>query len=250
MDTKLIQQYGEDILCYRLRTARQKKRIQYEDFHKQLIRLYKEEVKLMEKERALGWEPLVPPVQNGWKRFFVLREDVARSKHADFFNSILKKINTHDWSSRKDFKVKNRRKSRERYTVKRQKLLEPMDHHFLKLNFTEREKQLFHEEFHYDKYRRSYYKKYVFNEPWRFVLKIDPNMITKIRKIDPAIESRLDQIDNYLEKRNLRIVQTKLLYGDKRWTYWKLKWDGREWERNPLKNKNIQQILDAVENDR
>ena len=37
MDTKFIQQYGEDILCYRLRTARQKKRMQYEDFDKQLI---------------------------------------------------------------------------------------------------------------------------------------------------------------------------------------------------------------------
>ncbi len=39
MDTKLIQQYGEDILCYRLRTARQKKRMRYEDFDKQLIQL-------------------------------------------------------------------------------------------------------------------------------------------------------------------------------------------------------------------
>jgi hypothetical protein len=43
MDTKLIKQFGTDILCYRIRTARQKKRMQYEDFDKQLIALNKEQ---------------------------------------------------------------------------------------------------------------------------------------------------------------------------------------------------------------
>jgi hypothetical protein len=43
MDTKIIKQYGEDILCYKLRTARQKKRMQYNDFDKQLIQLHKKE---------------------------------------------------------------------------------------------------------------------------------------------------------------------------------------------------------------
>ena len=92
MDSKLIQQYGEEILCYRLRTARQKKRMQYDDFDKQLIQMHKEKNILYEQERNLGWEPLVPPVQKGWKRFFVLRDDVERSKNAEFFKAILKKI--------------------------------------------------------------------------------------------------------------------------------------------------------------
>ena len=43
MDTKIIKQYGDDILCYDLRTARQKKRMQYKDFDKQLIQLHKKE---------------------------------------------------------------------------------------------------------------------------------------------------------------------------------------------------------------
>ena len=63
MDTKLIGQWGEEILSYRLRTARAKKRAQYKDFHKQLIKLDKEETALHKQKHNLGWEPLVPPVQ-------------------------------------------------------------------------------------------------------------------------------------------------------------------------------------------
>lgn len=75
--------------------CRQKKRMQYEDFDKQLISLDKKRDDLQELKRNLGWEPLIPPVQKGWKRFFVLRDDVERSKHAEFFQNILKKINTY-----------------------------------------------------------------------------------------------------------------------------------------------------------
>src|SRR5688572_12105392 len=134
MDTKFIRVYGEDILCYRMRTARQKIRMQYADFDKFLIQLHREERDLYEKKRNLGWEALSPPVQKGWKRFFVLRDDVERSKQADFFKGILVKINTYDWSSRKDFKIKKRKRGRKTHVIKSQKLLEPGEFHFQKLN--------------------------------------------------------------------------------------------------------------------
>lgn len=247
MDTKIIKQYGEDILRYRLRTARHKKRMQYEDFDKQLIQLHKEEKALYAAERSLGWEPLVPPVQKGWKRFFVLRDDVARSRYADFFESILKKINTYDWSYRKDFIVKKRRFGRKKYGVKEQKLLAPHEWHFAKLGFNEREKQMFHEVLRYENRSRGLVKRYVFSEPWRFVLRVRPNMITKVRKRDVVIEARLREIDSYLKRDNNRNRQTKLLYGDSRKYYWK-----REElikKKNPLKNKSIQQIMDELNND-
>src|SRR4051812_19284598 len=110
MDTKLIQQYGEDIRCYRLRTARQRKRMQYEDFDKQLIQLDKEEDRLYRQKMNLGWEALHPPVQKGWVRSFILREDIARSRYAFFFEAMLKKINTYEYSWRKDFKRKKKRR--------------------------------------------------------------------------------------------------------------------------------------------
>jgi hypothetical protein len=105
MDTKLIQQYGEDILCYRLRTARQKKRMQYEDFDNQLIQLHKKENALNLQKRNLGWQALNPPVKKGWIRHFVVRDDVARSRHGDFFEALLKKINTYDYDWKKDCKT-------------------------------------------------------------------------------------------------------------------------------------------------
>ena len=220
MDTTIIQQYGEDILCYRLRTARQKTRMQYEDFNKQLIQLYKEEKVLHEQQRNLGWETLCPPVQKGWKRFFVLRDDVARSKHAGFFQEILKKIDTYDWSYRKDFKIRKRKLGRKIYVVKIQKLLEPSEHHFIKLGFDEKEKNLFHEAWSSYK-QKPYVKRYVFNEPWRFVLRVRPNMIDKVKKRDEIIESRLKWIADHLERNDYRKKQTRLLRGHYQWKEWR-----------------------------
>ena len=70
MNSKLIQQYGEDILCYRLRTARQKKRMQYKDFEKQLLKINREERKLLEKRQETlngsHWCLLFKEVGNGF----------------------------------------------------------------------------------------------------------------------------------------------------------------------------------------
>jgi len=244
MDTRLIQQYGEDILSYRLPTVRQKKRMRYEDFNKQLIQLHKEEKALYQQKRNLGWEPLHPPVQKGWKRFFVLRDDVARSKHAEFFSNILNKINTYDWSYRKDFMIKRRKFGRKKYVIKSQKLLEPWECHFIKLGFNEYEKQMFHEEYHYEKWSKGPIRRYVFNEPWRFVLRIRPNMITKVKRRDAVIEARLKWINNYLERNDYRKKQSRLLHGNYHWKEWKAleKYN----EVNPFRNKPIEQILDEV----
>ena len=117
MDTKLVKQYGEEILYYRLRTKRDKIRMKYEHFHKRLIQIHSEEEGLYKQKYSLGWEPLVPPVQKGWKRIFVLRQDVARSRYADFYSGILAKINTVQWSPRKDFTKKKRAFGRKKSVV-------------------------------------------------------------------------------------------------------------------------------------
>ncbi len=247
MDKKLMQTYGEEILCYRLRSARQKKRAQFEDFHKHLIRLHKEDRALALKKRNLGWEPLVPPIQNGWKRFFVLREDVARSKHAPFFENILKKINTRDWSHRKDFMVKYRRFGKKKYRVKGQKLLQPDLNHFAKLEFTDEEKQFFHPEYFYEKWRDIPMVRFVFNEPWRFVLRVRPHLIDKVRVLDSEIESRRKEIDNYLDRNYYDHVLYRILHGHGKYSYWKDY--EKEKEKNPLKHKPLHRILDELKDE-
>ncbi len=244
MDKKLIKQYGEDILCYRLRTSRQKKRMQYEDFHKQLIRLRKEENALYEQKENLGWQPLLPPVQKGWKRSFVLRDDVARSRQAEFFEKILTKINTHDWSYRKDFKVKKRRLGRKNYVVKEQKLLAPYDWYFMKLRFSDAEKQFFHEVLYWDNHGHITAIRYVFNEPWRFVLKVKPNIITKVRIKDAVLESKIARLKNYLQRNDLEKKQSKILNGDYRRTHWMR--NQKRGETNPLLNKPTLKIIDEM----
>ena len=240
MDSKLIKQYGPEILSYRLRTVRQKKRMQYEDFDKRLLQLGKEEKRLCKQKHALGWEPLMPPVQKGWKRFFVLREDVARGKHAEFFENILQKINTYDWSHRKDFMVRKRRYGRNKYGVKTQSLLRPYEYKFQKMGFTDGEKQFFYEVWERD-YKGKPEKRYVFIEPWRFVLRVRPNVIDKVKKRDEVMERRLKEIDNYLSRNFYRHRLSKLLYGYE----WGYRWRGEdEREKNVLKNKPLQHILE------
>jgi len=242
MDTKIIKQYGEDILCYRLRTARQKKRMQYKDLEKQLIQLGKEQKILYQQRRNLGWEPLTPAVQKGWKRFFVLREDVARSYQGEFFENILNKINTYDWSHRKDFRIRKRRFGRKKYEIKEQRLIEPNAEEFKKLDLNEKEKNLFHEEWRYD-FAGSIRRYFVFNEPWRFQLRVRPNMITKVRERNETTETRIKAIDNYLVKNDLEWTQLKLTRGS-------CKWRHRDFEKyneaDPFKDWPLKRILDNI----
>jgi len=242
MDKKLIRRYGEDILCYRIRTARHKKRMQFKDFDKHLIQLSREERELRKQKNNLGWEPLTPPVQKGWKRYFVLRDDVARSKQAVFFENILKKINTCDWSYRRDFLVKRRRFGRKIYVVKGQQLLQPDWYHFGKLEFADAEKQCFHEVWKMD-WRRQPVKHYAFNEPWRFTLRTRPNMVDKVRKRDEVIERRIQEIDRYLEQNDLRKRQSKLLSGNYRWH----RYEEKMKEKNPIKNIPLHQMVSKSE---
>ncbi len=243
MDTKLIQHYGEDILCYRLRTTRQKKRMQYKDFDRQLIQLHTDENALYLQKRNLGWEPLHPPVQKGWIRFFVLREDVARSRYGTFFEAILKKINTCDYHWKKDFKRKKRKRGRKMYVVKPQQLLRPYEYQFLKMDFNELEKQFFKEVWELD-WKKQLIKRYEFIEPWRYVLKIKANMIDKVRIKDAVLESKIKLMDNYMEGNDLRKRQCKLVHGYYKRRYYKE--FGKYNEANEFKNKSLIQILNTI----
>ncbi len=231
------------LLHFRLRTARHKKRAQHEDRDKQLLALHWEQNELRHQQRNLGWIELNPPVVRGWKRYFVLRPDVAKSKHADFFESILQKINTVQYSHRKDFKIKKRKWRKKVYVTKEQALLQPEEYHFNKLNFTEKEKQWFAEVISFDKNKRRFVKNYVFVEPWRFVLRVRPNIITKTKVRDEAIESRIQQIRNYIERNNLRGRISHLTDGHSysRWN------EERKREKNPSRNKPLTAIIDVYE---
>lgn len=108
----------------RIRSARQKQRLVKTDRDKQLIRLSKRRSELWIQRRELPMVPLEKPYQRGWKRYFVLRADIAFSVRAEFYTTLLAKINTVEYHHDKTFKRKKRRKGRYGYEIKKQSLRE------------------------------------------------------------------------------------------------------------------------------
>ncbi|TFF40675.1 hypothetical protein [Mucilaginibacter psychrotolerans] len=197
-----------------IKSARQKRRLVKTDRDKQLIQLYKRRWALWLQRAQLPPVALAEPYQSGWMRFFVLRDDIKRGPKAEFYETLLAKINTVECHHDKSFKRKKRRKGRYIYKAKEQKLreLDLYDWYHSKPILTERERVCFIRVESYNVKARSLQVRYVFTEPWRYVLKIAPYIITHKKALDVDIEAELayiaDRIDsNYLEPRLNRLTR-------------------------------------------
>lgn len=199
-------------LSGRFKNERRRKRLLKEERDKKLVRTFKELRKLKKAQCALGYADLVPPVQKGWKRFFVLRPDAAAGKDAGFFLGLLEKVNTTTYSHRKDFKYKCRRNGKRVDVERVQKVKMFWTWEFKKLHLAEKEKPYFKLDWFVND-RGHLIPIYVFTEPWRFVLKVKPNMITKVKVIDPGMMSLESEIDGYLDRNMLVPRVVRLLRG-------------------------------------
>jgi hypothetical protein len=232
----------------KLKTARQQKRLLKKDFDKYLLRLDRQETELFKRRQALTVIPLAEPYQKGWKRTFVLSADVARSNNADFYHTLLKKINTVEYSINKQFTRKRRGKRKKVYEVRPQNLRELYTYEWNhpKCKLTDQEKVHFHIRDCPDKDNETMIQKFVFNEPWRFVLQVKPNMIAHVQMIDEALERSVQHLRNHIESNHLRPAMNRLIRGR---SY--DPWCGEEnkGQENPLKNKPLYKILEAVAQD-
>jgi hypothetical protein len=230
-------------LCIRIRSARKKKRLQKEALEKKLIALYKERINLIVQIRNLGYAPLNPPVQKGYKRIFVLRDDVRRSPRALFYIDLLKKINTVQYSDSKKFLVKRRKHGKKIYVNREQKLRVFYECEWKAAKLSECERFYFTESVLFN-YKGEPFKMYTFNESWRYVLKVVPNMITLLQIKDALLEQRCDEISNYLIRNNLEGKLRNLLGYKNYWPYSpNAKFD------NPFRNKPVYKILDEYYDD-
>lgn len=247
MDNSIQTEIENYIIASRIRTTRRRIRDARKQFEKQLLQLHREERKLWETWGNRGYIPLEPPVMKGYKRFFVLRDDVARSKHADFYQELLNKINTFDYSHRKDFKVKKRSRGRKKLVVKEQHLAKPDLSQFIKLKLTAKQADCFEERLFFHKQSLVPERRMVIKEPWRFVLRVRPNMITKTRAVLPAVESEIQQMKNYIDRHHWEHQITKLRHGHVyRWSGWLSEEKGKY----KFKHKTLQQILQEEWNDK
>ena len=244
MDKKIIQQFGSEILCYKLKTSRQKKRAVRSANEKMLLQLHREQRQIRQQQRELGYVDIDPPIVKGWKRYFVLREDVARSKDAGFYQAILDKINTVKYCNRKDFKRKKWLfRKYKNWTPIEQTVLQPGYYEFKKLNLSEKEQALFEERLVKHEWRNEWVRALVFTQQWRFVLRVRQNVITKVKAIDGELERREMEIMDYLERTNKGDELDRLL--GYRVSH------NRRWDPNPkakcqFKKKTILQVMDEI----
>jgi hypothetical protein len=240
----------EYALCSRFKNKRTKKRLVKEDFEKQLIQIRKLEVELWKKRQNLPLVPLATPYQKGWERSFVLREDIVRSNEASFYKTLLEKINTWQHSPEKSFKKKKKRKRKHVYVEKLQTVKEFSESEWRspKLSLTEKEKMHFYKRERWCPNCKRYKIHYVFNEPWRYVFRIKPYMITHTKMVDADLESEIQVLDNYITNLNLRYKINKLVNGfSYRWRYYQ---NENPREISPIKNKSLhvlyQQYVDEM----
>ncbi|MCP2025662.1 ATP-dependent Clp protease ATP-binding subunit ClpA [Flavobacterium sp. HSC-32F16] len=247
MENYTVDEYA---LCARFKSKKRKKRLAKEDFEKQLIQLRKSEKELWLKRKNLPLVPLENPYQKGWQRNFILREDIARSNEASFYSTLLEKINTWQFSSEKSFKRKKKRKRRNVYVEKIQTVKEFSEWEWRssKLELTEKEKAHFYKRERWCSNFKRYKIHYVFNEPWRYVLRVSPYMITHTKMVDSDLESEIQLLDNYIVNLNLRCKINRLVDGfSHHWSYYQ---NENPREISPIKNKSLnilyQQYIDEM----
>ncbi len=219
----------------RIKSIRRKKRLVKLDFDKHLIKLSKTREQLWQQQRNLPMVPLEHPYQRGWKRLFVLRDDIKRGPAAEFYETLLKKINTVQYHHDRSFKFKKRRKKKYGYKMRKQELREIDQYDWVnnRLKLFEKEQACFTCVSFINNSRRPDIK-YVFTEPWRFVLKVMPHMVTEVKLHDNVLQQQIAEVDNHIEKHFYEPRMHRLTNG--RHYHWKDEFNERIKYINKLKN--------------
>lgn len=205
----------DNLLFFRLRSLRSRKRTIRKDVEKQIRKKYKRSKELWEIKRDIPWIPLEEPYQRGFVRFFVVTEEVMRTKDAEFFEGILKKINTFMYSEIRHFLKKKKKFGRRIYVEREQKLksLSSYEWNNPKIQLTQRERQYFLKRNEYCPFRKTYYDYYDFIEPWRFTLRIRPNMITHYKPLNAELEKEYAEVESYVNQHKVTGIIQKKIYG-------------------------------------
>jgi hypothetical protein len=205
----------DHLLYSRIRSLKSRKRIIKKDVEKQIRKKYKRRNELWKIKRDIPWIPLEEPYQRGFVRFFAITEDVKQTKDAEFFEGILKKINTFMYSEVRHFLKKKKKFGRRIYVEKDQKLksLSSYEWNNPTIQLTQREIQYFLKRKEYCPFRKMYYDYYDFIEPWRFILRIKPNMITHYKPVNSELEKEYAEVEYYIKQYKVQGIIQKKFYG-------------------------------------
>lgn len=168
--------------------------------NKNLVSLYRKKIKLAQAKRAYNWIKLDKPERYGYRRFFVIREDIAKGfpNMVPILNDILKICDIPVISRDKNFLTRD---------YKTKKMI-PIIHKLKELSLSEysklpsdKHRELFKAEYKY--YNNRQVLVYTIIDSWMFSLKTKHNYITHRFLIDPKIDSELKEIENKIERNNL-----------------------------------------------
>ena len=225
----------------RLRNLRSRKRIVREDHEKFLRECIKRQKVLFKQRRELPLVPLEKPYQKGYVRFFVLREDVRQGKQAEFFATLLEKINTYQYADTRKFQKKKKRRGKRVYIARKQELYTfsqwEWERALEKGKFTQKERAYFAKIECFNRQKDRFEIHYEFTEAWRFELRVKPNMITHYRPVDIAIERELAELDKIIDDyKNWGIIHSKIYGRSYSWRQYQKRYMPKEkYKRTPLK---------------
>lgn len=234
---------NNNLLFHQLRSVRSRKRTAKKDVEKQIRKKYKRSKELWRLRRNIPLIPLEKPYQKGFVRFFVLNDEVKRSADGDFFEGILRKINTCMYSESRQF-LKKRKKFGRRVYVEREQKLNRISFYLWtnpKFELTPGERQYFLQKEEYNPFRKTNETYYEFMEPWKFTLRIRPHMITHYKPVDAELEREYAVLEDYLEQYKIAGIVRKKIYGKS--NPWK-----REYETHLIKSRKYANcIISATE---
>ena len=225
----------------RLRNLRSRKRIVREDYEKFLRECCDRHAELEKQRRTLPLVPLEKPYQKGYVRFFVLREDVRQGKQADFFATLLEKINTYQYADNRKFQKKKKRRRKPVYVARKQELRSFSQRELERAldsgEFSVKEYLYFAKVECFNRQKDRFETYYEFTEPWRFELRVKPNMITHYRPVDIAIERELAELDKIIDNHKNWGTITHKIYGRRNsWNQYQKRYTPKEkYKRTPLK---------------
>jgi len=196
---------------------------------------------LFKQRRELPLVPLEKPYQKGYVRFFVLREDVRQGKQADFFATLLEKINTYQYADNRKFQKKKKRRRKPVYVARKQELRSFSQRELERAldsgEFSVKEYLYFARVECFNRQKDCFETYYEFTEPWRFELRVKPNMITHYRPVDIAIERELAELDKIIDNHKNWGTITHKIYGRRNsWNQYQKRYTPKEkYKRTPLK---------------
>ena len=229
----------------RIRTAREKF----------VLKTNREHDRIRDEIRNLGYIQLEQPIPAGYKRLFMLTEETKRLNNCDFYQNILNKINTIRYSPTKQFATErtSKRWRRRKRKKKEQSLQELKDWKHVLDRFTEEELNLFYQIKHFcTSPTCKGHIKYVFSEPWRFVLRVRPHFITEVKRKDSILEQREAELSDFLNQYKNQGLLNKTVWCRKNsWKKYQKEYCIKPKHQDyTIKNKPLHEIMEEYHNEK